>query len=588
MKKYKNMHPAVLGTLQQQLDARFGRRVFKAIAILLLGACLSLVSCQQDGKEPSGELPGETAPPPGQPQATTKPDTGKELPAPRATAVDITIKDTTLKQTVAKPPAGGDYVTGACVVDAYFADKDVVADVYTKITNSVLGQDTYIIIDTMHMAGEEVTVKILDRDKIMAGAAYGTITFMQYAEKDKGKFADKASGSDGIFKVKVRNDGFAVIKVQLASSDKSTTTKWSKAIGKTEAKTADLCIAVESSNSSIQFLGINIDDKENSEAGKKNYWLNTNGKWFKLYPCFCNKPFEIAELQRMMYKLRSLEYSDEPTRKALFDLNVRQEESQMPEADKTYARLRTELNAALAYGGVTTCIRKSHFFGQTHVESYRFRRIYENLATVPSNYSGGFYFQGRGIKQITHDYNYLAYYDHVNQSALRSAYDYARRRTIDGSASRGGSFSVADIIAEAETRRQTQDVTRAALEAKLASIPNDKKHELQKQKAQKNLDNFNALVTKTEYLVPQVNTDLQDFTVTLAADLQRACQSAGWYWKYNDLGDTSILADADDVLAVSKRVNNPYGKPNALTERTKFTNYLRDNFFNYESCINHP
>lgn len=49
-----------------------------------------------------------------------------------------------------------------------------------------------------------------------------------------------------------------------------------------------------------------------------------------------------------------------------------------------------------------------------------------------------------------------------------------------------------------------------------------------------------------------------------------AIESAGWFWAKNDLND---LADADDIKAVTKRIN---GGHHGLAERTKYTNYFKE------------
>lgn len=64
---------------------------------------------------------------------------------------------------------------------------------------------------------------------------------------------------------------------------------------------------------------------------------------------------------------------------------------------------------------INTCIRKIHFISQAYHESHRFRATFEGRSkdNTPSNYEGGYNFQGRGFMQLTHDYNYIKYYNKV-------------------------------------------------------------------------------------------------------------------------------------------------------------------------------
>lgn len=65
-----------------------------------------------------------------------------------------------------------------------------------------------------------------------------------------------------------------------------------------------------------------------------------------------------------------------------------------------------------------------------------------------------------------------------------------------------------------------------------------------------------------------------DMTVEEAAQYlttpEGAIESAAWFWNKNDLND---LADADDINAVTKRIN---GGHHGLAERTKYTNGFKE------------
>lgn len=76
--------------------------------------------------------------------------------------------------------------------------------------------------------------------------------------------------------------------------------------------------------------------------------------------------------------------------------------------DATYGNLTKYLNATFQQYGINTCLRKIHFLAQTYQESQKFSSTYENVSG--KDYSGGDFYQGRGLIQITHDYNYKALY----------------------------------------------------------------------------------------------------------------------------------------------------------------------------------
>ncbi|WP_353146584.1 hypothetical protein [Chryseobacterium sp.] len=83
--------------------------------------------------------------------------------------------------------------------------------------------------------------------------------------------------------------------------------------------------------------------------------------------------------------------------------------------DSSYEKVTSAINKLLKNYDINSCIRKIHFIAQAYHESHRFRATFEGRteANTPSNYSGGYNFQGRGFMQLTHDYNYVKYYNKV-------------------------------------------------------------------------------------------------------------------------------------------------------------------------------
>lgn len=77
------------------------------------------------------------------------------------------------------------------------------------------------------------------------------------------------------------------------------------------------------------------------------------------------------------------------------------------------------LNSALSSYGINACIDKAHFLAHVAVESDELRTTEEYRSrngSVPQHwksYSGGEKYHGRGLIQLTHDYNYRKYSSHV-------------------------------------------------------------------------------------------------------------------------------------------------------------------------------
>ena len=80
-------------------------------------------------------------------------------------------------------------------------------------------------------------------------------------------------------------------------------------------------------------------------------------------------------------------------------------EESMNTEDCTYENFTKELNKVFNDYEINTCIRKVHFLAQCYHESAMFRATYEKKPNQESIEGGAFY-RGRGLIQLTHDYNY--------------------------------------------------------------------------------------------------------------------------------------------------------------------------------------
>ncbi|HEX8575927.1 MAG TPA: hypothetical protein VF677_06495, partial [Flavobacterium sp.] len=73
-------------------------------------------------------------------------------------------------------------------------------------------------------------------------------------------------------------------------------------------------------------------------------------------------------------------------------------------SEANFESFTSAINKALEDYEINTCIRKIHFLAQAYHETGRFTKTYEEY---PKNtVKGGPFYRGRGLIQLTHDYNY--------------------------------------------------------------------------------------------------------------------------------------------------------------------------------------
>jgi len=205
-----------------------------------------------------------------------------------------------------------------------------------------------------------------------------------------------------------------------------------------------------------------------------------------------------------------------------------------------YSEFSKQLNRIFKLYGINSCIRKIHFLAQIYQETMRFTATYEETS---AKYSGGNFYQGRGLQQITHDYNYLEYYCFINKSNLFDVY--MKNRKDESYIKNGEKIIKYESVVDFKSRTKEQ------------YISNDE------------MDKVDELVSK------------------ISTDMYYACDSAGWYWWKNNINE---YADKDDIIGVSAKVNNPSAVKTASSDRingykarNKFYLILKD-IFNYETC----
>lgn len=201
-------------------------------------------------------------------------------------------------------------------------------------------------------------------------------------------------------------------------------------------------------------------------------------------------------------------------------------------SEANYEKFADNINRIFQIYHINTCLRKIHFLAQTFHESSNFRTTYEK--SPKSNYSGGEFYRGRGIKQITHDYNYLNYYSDLNKT------------------------NHFDLYIEKRLKEKFESVT-----------------------------DFN-IRTKNKYISKETMNLVNSLAVKVSKEMFYAIDSAGWYWNKNNLNK---FADLDDFKSISALVNNPSAKKdnkstediNGYESRKEFYIILKE-IFNYENC----
>jgi predicted chitinase len=208
------------------------------------------------------------------------------------------------------------------------------------------------------------------------------------------------------------------------------------------------------------------------------------------------------------------------------DLNIKSTEAK-------YEKFVNQLNRIFVDYKIDNCLRKLHFMAQIYQETQRFTKTYEQTDRI---YFGGNFYQGRGLKQITHDYNYLKYYCHkskdVNKKKLFDIYIEKRKSLSEG------------------------------------------------------VNEFNER-TSNEHITVEDMTAVNELAKKISTDIYYAADSAGWYWLDNNINE---YADKDSIIGVSAKVNNPDAKDqktsdgiNGFSDREKYYNLLKI-IFDYENC----
>lgn len=271
-----------------------------------------------------------------------------------------------------------------------------------------------------------------------------------------------------------------------------------------------------------------IDDKGTTTSGDDTSIEDIK---VKKAECFCNRDFAVDEIKCIVQQLRGSK-----TIEPLFDAK----NCDLPASDKTYERFTEELNKVCTKYEINTCIRKIHFLAQIAVEAALFHTT-EEYGGSKARYAP---FYGRGLKQITWDYNYLAYHDYKNGT------------------------------------NYYKDFKKILNEGKL-------KEKLKKLKI-KDMQLHYALDEKpNDSLTSKLYEELIIFAESIGKSLELSWDTAGWFWQKSEI---SIFADQDSIFDVSKLVNNPSANEAkyivGFDQREKNYNKLKE-ALEYATCKNH-
>lgn len=149
------------------------------------------------------------------------------------------------------------------------------------------------------------------------------------------------------------------------------------------------------------------------------------------------------------------------------------------------------------------------------------------------------------LKQITHDYNYLNYYD--------------------------------------ERKGKGKSLFKLYMDNR--EVYKDKKGKIT---SYESVIHFKSR-TENEFISDDEMEKFENFVKLLSTSIYWACDSAGWYWNKTKLNNFAS-DDENAIIIVSAKVNNPSASDspsgagiNQLTERKHYFELLKQ-IFDYENC----
>mgnify|MGYP003586354473 CR=1 FL=1 len=435
------------------------------------------------------------------------------------------------------------------VIEVGFAKQEV-KDSTTDNTKKVMslpikgsfamGEKVFLKVKTLGLIGKKIKIEVRQAVEKQLTEKDQKIEALSVAEMTVGKITQSEDAKNKYEATNLKAlQNIAMKEMMLEPKTEEDKKKWKDILAKSKEKKIKLYFHVEvlDAEAEVIYKGDDNNDKHNFST-KTPFELTEGGK------CFCNRDFTVDEMIGIIYNLRDKQKMISK-RDVFFNMggeyisSLRVSTGKLTDdVNKAKIKLFTdELNSMFKKFSINTCKRKIHFIGQMYLETIYFRYTYESRSSVPSNYGGGVPFQGRGMKQITHDYNYLSYYDYVNNTKMYDKYDKFRNHP------KNKIESVGDCIQRSSEARK--DGLDGAFYEKLKT-----------------------------------------FAKNLSQNLFHSFNSAGWYSTVRQRKTIDAMDEgfSDEIIKkVTKAIN---GGDNGLAERINFTNWTKEHLKYDSKCIN--
>lgn len=212
---------------------------------------------------------------------------------------------------------------------------------------------------------------------------------------------------------------------------------------------------------------------------------------------------------------------------------------------KRFSEFATELNKMMKKYEINTRLRLIHFLAQTYHETERFTRLREK--GTDTYLDGKDYkkeFCGRGLLHLTWDYGYLEYYSYLYPS-IKPSYFEIHKGLYKGELTKKYTID----------KKSGRPIVDISVKSYAGLTYNGK---------------YDDGRPKVGTLPTNIDEILTGFALSLETNLSRACDSAGWFWKKNNINSK---ADIDDVVGVSSIINKY--DTEGLPYRKKYTEILR-------------
>jgi hypothetical protein len=324
-------------------------------------------------------------------------------------------------------------------------------------------------------------------------------------------------------------------------------------VGKSAAKDTEKCFCKKNNWTAADLKYIVTELRKRDDLKwQAQYELNGNPIYVdsvgKLYYGLNKKDAEKQGLKKKMIETsfydRNDDFDNKPLKDRIFfhrsnspDIN-----NNLAKEHANYEMLSKYLTSTFSKYAIKNCIQRTHFLAQIYVETNRLRTTFEGAPK--NNYSGGDFYRGRGLKQITHDYNYLEYYSTTKGKGQKNLFKVYMLKRIE------------------------KHLNGRLVYGEPLDIMNDR--------------------TNNEFISIEEMNKFTEFVPLLSTSIYWACDSAGWYW--NKVKMNEVATDTEDAIRVvsakinrPEATNDPTATINDLPERKKYFESLKE-ILEYENC----